>query len=40
MTALAMIAERGSWIAIVAWVVIAVWVVLLASWALKRQSPK
>jgi hypothetical protein len=40
MTALAMIAERGSLIAILAWVVIAIWAVLLASWALKRQPPR
>ena len=38
MTLVAMLAERGSWLAIVAWLLIGVWGVALAAWVLKRRS--
>jgi hypothetical protein len=38
MTAVAMLAERGSWVAIGAWMIIVVWAVGLAAWALKDHS--
>ena len=37
MSVLAMLTERGSWLAIGAWAVIGIWAVVLAAWALKRQ---
>ena len=38
MSVLAMLAERGSWLAIGAWAIIGIWAVLLAAWALNRKA--
>ena len=38
MSVFAMLAERGSWVAMAAWAIIGVWAVVLAAWALKRRA--